>query len=198
MFTRRTFLQHSLLACGALLAGCAEADESPAPAAAPLPKKPRVVVVVYSYTGNTLAAAEFIAKHTQGHLLRLEPQTPYPADYTDCTRVAKDELKRGFLPPLKPFDLDPASYDLLCVGSPNWWGTVAPPVRTFLADPRYAQGKFILPFFTHGGGGMQSCETDLRALTPGALRHLPGKTFSGYSIHRAEPQIAAWLTPLGL
>lgn len=198
MFTRRTFLQSALAASGALLAGCAEAEAPAAGSAAPLPKNPRVGVVVYSYTGNTLAAAEFIAKRTKGRLLRLEPQTPYPADYNDCTRVAKDELKRGFLPPLKPFDLDPASYDLLCVGSPNWWGTVAPSVRTFLADARYAQSKFILPFFTHGGGGMQSCEKDLRALTPNALRHLPGKTFSGYSIRRAEADITAYLASLGL
>lgn len=190
MFTRRNFLRCSLAASGALLAGCAPAATGG--------DKPRVAVVAFSYTGNTRAAAEMIARHYQAPRFEIVPATAYPADYTACTEQAKAELARGFLPPLASAAPDPATYDVLFVGSPNWWGTVAPPVRTFLAQSAFTRGKRVVPFFTHGGGGMQRCEADFAALVPEAQQVLPGATFSGYSIHRAEAEVSAWLTSLRL
>ena len=50
---------------------------------------------------------------------------------------------------LKPPPVDPAAYDVIFVGSPNWWGTIAPPVMTFLTSADFS-GKTIAPFVTHG------------------------------------------------
>ena len=194
MLNRREFVSQLLVASGAALAGCSQAEEAAEKKVHP---GSRVAVVVYSYTGNTLTVAETIARLTKGTLLRLEPQKAYPEDYTTCTKVAKEELAKGVLPALKPYTLSPDAYDVLFVGSPNWWGTVAPPVRTFLKEAAFTRGKQVVPFFTHGGGGMQQCEKDLVALTPEAEAHLSGKTFSGYRAKRAEKEISAWLATLG-
>ncbi len=43
-------------------------------------------------------------------------------------------------------------YDTLLVGTPNWFGTIAPPVQTFLKDSDLS-GKRVAPFCTNGGGG---------------------------------------------
>ncbi|EEP28719.1 hypothetical protein GCWU000342_00060 [Shuttleworthella satelles DSM 14600] len=42
--------------------------------------------------------------------------------------------------------------EVIFVGSPNWLKTFAPPVRSFLRTVDL-DGKTIIPFCTHGGGG---------------------------------------------
>ena len=51
---------------------------------------------------------------------------PYPADYETVVAQARKELAGDHKPKLKAKLKDLSSYDLVFVGSPNWWGTVAP------------------------------------------------------------------------
>ena len=63
------------------------------------------------------------------------------------------------------------------------------PVFTFM-DQYDLSGKVILPFVTHGGGGMSSCEDDIRAKFPKAdVRE--GITAYGSSF--SVEDIRAWL-----
>ena len=105
--------------------------------------------------------------------------------------LAKKEINAGVRPELAENVRDFAKYDVIFVGSPNWWGTMAPPVATFLTRNDVA-GKTVVPFFTHGGGGMQRCESDVRKLCPNA-RVLKAATFSGGSIRSAGKAIADWV-----
>ena len=82
-------------------------------------------------------------------------------------------------------------YDVIFVGSPNWWGTMAPPVATFLTSYDL-KGKTVIPFFTHGGGGVQNCERDVRKLCNGSNLPKAG-VFSGGSIRRSGDAIANWV-----
>ena len=78
--------------------------------------------------------------------------------------------------------LDLSKYDTVFVGSPNWWGTLAPPVRTWGTQNAAAlKGKTVCLFQTHGGGGMQSLGRDFAALLPES-KVMPPKAFSGSSI----------------
>lgn len=82
------------------------------------------------------------------------------------------------------------------MGSPNWWGTIAPPVVTFLRTVPL-KGKLVVPFFTHGGGGMQRCESTVRAIGEAAgARLLPARAFPGGDATEAE--VAAWAKGLDL
>ena len=65
---------------------------------------------------------------------------------------AKDEIRHGYHPTIKKDNVDLNSYDTVYLGSPIWWGTMAPPVMIFLSE-NDLDGKTILPFTTHGGGG---------------------------------------------
>ena len=109
----------------------------------------------------------------------------------DALEQARREIDAGFRPELvvMPEKLD--EYDVIFVGTPNWWNTMAPPVATFLTRNDVA-GKTVVPFFTHGGGGMQRCESDVRKLCPKA-RVLKAATFSGGSIRSAGKAIADWV-----
>lgn len=183
------------------LAACARADEADGQTAAQTaaaeqtnaPKK--ILVAYYSYSGNTEAVAKQIARATGGTLFEITTPHTYPEAYNAMTTQAKKEIQDGFKPELSSKVEDIAQYDMVFVGSPNWWGTYAPAVRAFL-DSYDFTGKTVVPFFTHGGGGMQNCERDMKKQLPNAAFG-QAMTFPGRSSGADEKNLAAWLTRLG-
>lgn len=168
--------------------GCSAAEQETVKAAA---EPGKILVAYYSYSGNTRFAAEQIQKDTGGTLFEIKPVKPYPADYNACVELAKREINAGVKPELaekvKEFD----KYDVIFVGTPNWWSTMAPPVLTFLSSYDFS-GKTIIPFVTHGGGGMARCENDMRKACPKAVFG-KGGAFSGRSIKEAGTALARWV-----
>lgn len=43
-----------------------------------------------------------------------------------------------------------ADYDVIAIGTPTWWYTMAPAVKTFLHQNDFT-GKTVVPFMTNGG-----------------------------------------------
>lgn len=126
------------------------------------------LVVYYSWSGNTREVARQIQKATGADLFEIVPARPYPDGYRAVVEQAKKEIKAGVHPELKTNLASPAEYDVIFVGSPNWWSTLAPPVATFLASHDLA-GKTVVPFMTHGGGGLGHSVRDIQLLCPGAV-----------------------------
>jgi flavodoxin len=143
----------------------------------------KCMVVYFSWSGNTRFAATTIAKKAGATAFEIKAVTPYNSDFGKCCDEAKPECYGKKLRPIKAIvGLDLAKYDIVFVGSPNWWGTLAPPVRTWLTQNAAAlKGKTVCLFQTHGGGGMQSLGRDFAALLPGS-KVLPPKAFAGSSI----------------
>ena len=138
----------------------------------------KILIVCYSYSGNTRAVAEQIQKATGGELFEIKPAKAYPADYNACVEQAKKECADGFKPQLAGALPDLSKYDVGFVGTPNWWGTMAPPVLSILTVGNLA-GKTVIPFVTHGGGGVQRCEADIRKAAPKSTFEKTG-VFSGH------------------
>lgn len=187
--TRRNFLLNAALATGATLAGAAQA-QTPAPEA-----KPKTLVAYYSWSGNTRALARHLADAFGADLLELAPVTPYPAAYAACLDKAKADIAAGARPDLKPLP-DLSAYDAVLVGSPNWWGTLAPPVCAFLETPALA-GKKTALFQTHGGGGEQRCGRDFRRLTKGEVVSAP-LIVAGTRAAASREAAAKWAAALPL
>ena len=154
----------------------------------------KVLIVYYSWSGNTRVAAEQIRKITGGTLFEIKTAKAYPAEYDACVEQAKKECRSGFCPELASKAGDLAKYDVIFLGTPNWWSTMAPPVRTFLTTENLS-GKTIIPFVTHGGGGMANCERDMRKISPKA-RFVKGGAFSGSGIRSAEAAVKAWINQI--
>ena len=196
--TRKAFIKNMGLAAGvaALGLGCSKetsANETSTTnnAAAPLPstekqgeKKMKCAVVYFSWSGNTRFSAETIAKKTGADLYEIKAETPYSDDFQKCCDEAKPECYGKTLRAIKPIEgLDLAKYDLVFVGTPNWWGTMAPPVRTWVAQHRDAlKGKTVCLFQTHGGGGMQRVGREFAEIVGDTAKVLPPKAFGGSSI----------------
>ena len=156
----------------------------------------KALVVYYSRSGNTRAVAEAIHAAVGGDIVELQPVTPYPEAYRATTDQAKQELASGYKPPLKHRIGHIEAYDVVFVGSPNWWGTIAPPVMTFLTSADFS-GKTIAPFVTHGGSRLGRAVEDIKKLCPKATV-LPGLAVYGESVADAQEITAAWLRRNGL
>lgn len=147
--------------------------------------------------GNTHIVAEMIAAETDGHLYRIEPVTPYPDDYTECTEVAKQELAAKARPAIKR-DVAVSDYDVIFIGYPNWWGDMPMPVYTFIEKHDW-EGKTVIPFCTHEGSGLSSTETKLKKACRGAIV-LKGLAVRGATAQNAREQagksVENWLDKL--
>ena len=143
-------------------AGCS-GQEQPKVSAEPS----RVLIAYYSWGGNTKYAAAQIQKATGGTLFEIKPVKPYPSEYRECTVQARKEIQEGGRPELAAKVEDMGKYDVIFIGSPNWWSTIAPPVASFLASYDLS-GKTVIPFATSGGSGIEKAEQSLKSHCPQA------------------------------
>ena len=151
----------------------------------------KMLVVYYSWSGNTREVARQIQKATGADLFEIVPATPYPGGYRAVVEQAKKEIKAGVHPELKTNLASVAEYDVIFVGSPNWWSTIAPPVATFLASHDLA-GKTVAPFMTHGGGGQGHSVRDIQQLCPGAVVR-KGLSVYGEAAGGSQKEVEDWV-----
>ena len=109
----------------------------------------KVLVVYYSLGGNTAEVAGRIRNMTDGSLFEIETQKSYPSAPAIYI-VVRSELKNSNFPALKEIVDDFSSYDVIFVGAPVWWYTVATPMLSFLSKADF-NGKTVVPFATDGG-----------------------------------------------
>lgn len=158
-------------------------------------KPQKILIAYYSYSGNTRVIAEDIQKATGGELFEIVPAQAYPKDYDDVVAQAKQEIRADARPELKTKVANIAEYDAIFVGSPNWWSTIAPPVMTFLTSYDLADKK-VIPFITHGGGGLAKCADDVKRLAPKSTV-LTALSVNGGSVNRSQGEVQKWLRQLG-
>lgn len=156
----------------------------------PMEKK-KCLIAYFSHSGNTKIIAEMIAKETGGDLFEIKPVKDYPNDYQTVVDQAKIEVNSNYHPELKEYCKNIKDYDVVFIGSPNWWGTMAPPVATFLSKTNLSE-KTIVPFITHEGSGLGRCVSDIKTLCPG-LNILSGLAVRGSNVKEAGNDVSNWL-----
>lgn len=159
-------------------------------------QKFKSLVVYFSWRGNTRVVAGKIKSLVGADIVEIVPQTAYTSDYSECVAQARKETKDDYRPAIMTQVANLSDYDVIFVGTPNWCGTIAPPVATFLSQNNF-DGKLIVPFVTHGGGAMARCESTMQSLVFNA-RFKDGIAISGESVNAADEDIAGWLEKIGL
>jgi flavodoxin len=144
--------------------------------------------------GNTEVIAKMIQEMTSGDLLHIEVVNAYPGDYTETTEVAKEELRTSARPKLTNHLENMASYDMIFLGYPNWWGTMPMPVYTFLEEHNFS-GKTIVPFCTHEGSGLGRSVADIKKTCPTATV-FAGLAIKGGDVNNAQGAVSGWLREL--
>ena len=185
------------IAGGLMMAGIL-AGSAPEAAAAPVAAARDKVAVVYfswSQTGNTRFAAETIARKIGTRVFEIKAAKPYSTNYKACCDEAKPECANRKLRPIQQVaGLNLARYDVIFIGTPNWWGTMAPPVRTFLIQNSAGlSGKTVCLFQTNGGGGMQNCGTDFAQVLSNS-KVLPPQAFNGATIRSQVSALEQFVT----
>ena len=161
------------------------------------------LVVYYSATGNTEAAANYIAELTGADLFELEPVEPYTdADLNwtdDNSRVTlehEDESLRNVELAADTVD-NWESYDTVFIGYPIWAGNAPRPVFTFLSAYDWSE-KTIIPFCTHDGYGAGGSYGVIEEAAEGELAVLDGLAIGASEAPASEDTVAEWLQNLGL
>lgn len=153
----------------------------------------KILIVYYSHSGNTEHIAKLIQAQTNGTLFKIQPQNDYPISYNSVLKQALKEIKEGFRPQLKNKIDFLENYNILFVGTPNWWNTIAPPVSTFLSQSNLSD-KIIIPFCTSGSGGVKNIMCDIKKLCPNSKILDAFQAYDSDSIGAIE--IALWLKEL--
>ncbi len=153
----------------------------------------KVLIVYYSWSEakNTEAIAKQIQKTTGGDIFEIVPMKAYPNDYQVCVEQAKEEIADNYKPALKSKVDNINDYDVIFVGTPNWWSTMAPPVATFLSEHNLA-GKTVVPFCTHGRGGKARCFSDMEKFCEKSTL-LEGFAIPGDNAKSSQDEVDKWL-----
>ena len=156
-----------------------------------LPENPKILLVYFSYSGNTQEAAEYIGRLMGIEPVEIEMVNPYRGNIYDVTQV---DLMQEIRPELTTRIDNMDQYDLILLGYPTWWATMPMPVFTFLESYDFT-GKTIVSFSSHGGTMFGDSVSDLCKTVPGAYVGLAYEfNYSGWD----EGEIADWLALNGI
>ncbi|HIS83664.1 NAD(P)H-dependent oxidoreductase [bacterium] len=153
----------------------------------------KVLIAYYSHSGNTKAAAEKIQSVTGGDLFEIKPSKEYPKDYNTLVNLAQTEKQKDVKPELTD-NGNIEDYEIIFIGTPVWWYTMASPVKTFITKNNFG-GKIIVPFCTHGGGGASATYADMQKL---ALKAKVTEGYTTYENSANTQDIKKWITDLNL
>lgn len=154
------------------------------------------LVIYFSESSNTRSIARIIQSKTNSDIQEILTEIPYVKSYNALVNQAKQEIDECYCPSIKKMDCNLDDYDMIFLGTPNWWSTIAPPITTFISENNLA-GKVIVPFITHGGGGRGHADKDIKKLCPDA------KILDALDIYEngglgAEKKVDLWLKKVGL
>jgi flavodoxin len=154
-------------------------------------KMSKILVVYYSHSGNTREIANTLQELAGGDIFEIQTAAPYPAEYSAIVEQVRKEKSAGVKPKIKGGFAGGQDYDIVFLGSPCWYGTIATPVETFLSEQDFS-GKTLVPFITHGGSGLSNAVRDIRALQP-SVNVVSAKAFSRSGVRDAKKEVADWL-----
>ncbi|MBS6400471.1 MAG: NAD(P)H-dependent oxidoreductase [Atopobiaceae bacterium] len=156
----------------------------------------KMLVVYYSWSnGNTEKIAEQLADACGADICRIETIEPYPSDYDETVEQVHREVDAGYEPAIEALEFDPSGYDVIAVGTPTWWYTMAPAVKTFMGSVDWA-GKTIVAFATNGGwegSTLDDIESAVAGATAGPSLAIQFDSTGGSRQITPQQQVDNWI-----
>lgn len=146
--------------------------------------------------GNAELIANWIAEETGGDLFSIKTQNKYSSDYDECLNQARKERDNNERPALVGRVNNINDYDVIFLGFPNWWYTCPMAVFTFV-ESYDLEGKTIIPFCTHGTGGLSRTIRDLKKLLPENCEVLEPIGVYRPEVKNSKSKVLDWLRNLG-
>ena len=150
-----------------------------------------VLIVFFSWGGNTRGIAEEIQRQTGADLFEIELVNPYSSSYNTVLDEAQRDQNIQARPEIRNHVENFEQYDTILLGYPNWWASIPMPIASFLEEYDLT-GKNIVPFCSHGGGRFGQSLTAIAKLAPNSTLG------EGLSIHYSggstlSQDVAVWL-----
>ena len=147
--------------------------------------------------GNAARMASWIQEETGGDLFSIQVTEPYSSDYDECLDRASEEKAEDARPELKTHVENMDEYDIVFLGFPNWWYTIPMAVHSFLEEYDFSN-KTVVPFVTHGTGGLANCINDLKDALPESSFIMDPIGVYRDDVADAQPEIQTWIQELGI
>ena len=171
-------------------------------------QKGKALVVFFSHAGdnyavgnievgNTKIVADYISEIAGADQFEIVTHKYDGIAYTPLINLAKEETRKGELPPYEGDIEDLSQYDTVFIGGPVWWGTYPQVMFTFFKKhANDLKGKTVIPFTTHEGSGLANCVEDVREAFPGASVQ-QGFSIYGHDVRSGKNKVEKWLKGLG-
>lgn len=146
--------------------------------------------------GNTAKMAAWIQEYVGGDLFPIIVTEPYPSDYDECLERAADEKAENVRPELANHLDSIEDYDIVFLGFPNWWYTAPMAVFSFIEEYDFS-GKTVVPFCSHGTGGLANSVSDVTAALPDSVEVLEPIGIYREDVEQSQSALHTWLNSLG-
>ena len=144
--------------------------------------------------GNTKIVADYITEIKGADQFEIVTHKYDGMAYMPLIELAKEEAKKGELPPYEGTAPDLSQYDTVFIGGPVWWGTYPQVMFTLFKDINL-DGKTVIPFTTHEGSGLASCARDVKKAFPKAK--VTGEfSIYGHEVRTGRAKVEKWLKSL--
>ena len=161
------------------------------------PQGPKILVAVFSATGNTAPLAETVAELLGADLYVITPAQPYTeADLAYYTggRCDQEQADPDCRPAIDGQVEDMARYDTVVIAHPIWHGQAPRIISTFLESCDFS-GKTLTTFCTSMSSPLGSSAENLHKLVPEDVTWLESRRFPAGA---SREDLAEWLTEIGL
>lgn len=132
--------------------------------------KSKKLIVYFSATGNTKAAATKLQRITGADMIRLQPKKAYSKadlEYSNENCRANKEQEENKNVEISTSIKNLSQYQEIYLGYSIWWSKEPGVIRTFLSKNDLS-GKKLMPFCTSGSSGISGSMPDIRKLAKGA------------------------------
>ena len=161
----------------------------------------RYLVLYASRTNNTEQVARQIQTILDCDILEVEPQTPYEDDYNAMLERSQEELaaiRQGNYPAIKTTLENFDNYDIVFIGYPIWYSSMATPMQAFLHEhAAKLAGKRIALFATSGSSGISTSVSEARNLCPDATVIDRTLLLTSSTLSQMENRVTEWLDGIG-
>lgn len=123
----------------------------------------KILVIYYSFTGNSKKVAEYVKDKLNADILELEPEEPFSSDYDEVVREwQNNDLKRDVK--IKPIKMDLSKYKKVVLITGTWWYGIIPVMKKFLKDYDLSNKDIIVA--SSNAGWIGHCFKDYETLLP--------------------------------
>lgn len=151
----------------------------------------KILIIYYSRSSHTRRIAELIQNAVGGELASIRTKESYPADDDEVAEQGHREVNAGVLPVLNDFPVDISLYDTIFLGTPVWWYSISPAMRSFLRSHSF-EGKTICPFITNEGWPGHSLQDFAAEIDKGFVKAGLNVCFSGDNLVTRQAQVINW------